>query len=192
MGRNGRRGMMFPQPTAVATSSVGARPDPGRHARTSPPALAGNCRSPTCAALSASVAAELGMMGISLFGTCTMKYNSRLNEALAARPELAEVHSAADETTLRGGARDHPPVRLHLGAALGHGPIRLPGPAGGARMPPTRTLHHRAWLAAGRTRPRDEIVTSCRPIRATRRPLRRPAQDRHPAARRGRLSSLRR
>src|SRR5205085_11353073 len=44
----------------------------------------------------------LGMMGISLFGTCTMKYNPRLGEALAARPELAEVHPYQDEETLQG------------------------------------------------------------------------------------------
>ena len=44
----------------------------------------------------------LGMMGISLFGTCTMKYNPRLGEALAARPELAELHPHQDDDTLQG------------------------------------------------------------------------------------------
>src|SRR5207253_6158268 len=44
----------------------------------------------------------LGMMGISLFGTCTMKYNPRLGEAFAARPELAELHPYQDEETLQG------------------------------------------------------------------------------------------
>jgi glycine cleavage system P protein (glycine dehydrogenase) subunit 2 len=44
----------------------------------------------------------LGMMGISLFGTCTMKYNPRLGEAFAARPELAELHPHQDEETLQG------------------------------------------------------------------------------------------
>src|SRR5262249_23613529 len=31
----------------------------------------------------------LGMMGVNLFGTCTMKYNPRLSEELVARPEIA-------------------------------------------------------------------------------------------------------
>ena len=44
----------------------------------------------------------LGMMGISLFGTCTMKYNPRLGEALAARPELSELHPHQDDETLQG------------------------------------------------------------------------------------------
>ena len=34
------------------------------------------------------------MMGVSLFGTCTMKYNSRLGETVAMRPAMAE--SASD------------------------------------------------------------------------------------------------
>lgn len=44
----------------------------------------------------------LGMMGISLFGTCTMKYNPRLSEALAGRPQIAELHPEQDEDTLQG------------------------------------------------------------------------------------------
>ena len=42
------------------------------------------------------------MMGISLFGTCTMKYNARVSEAVAQRPELAEVHPLQPEDTLQG------------------------------------------------------------------------------------------
>jgi glycine dehydrogenase subunit 2 len=44
----------------------------------------------------------LGMLGVNLFGTCTMKYNDRLGEILAARPEIAEVHPGQDEDTLQG------------------------------------------------------------------------------------------
>ena len=44
----------------------------------------------------------LGMMGISLFGTCTMKYNPRVNERLVSRADLAEVHPLQHEETLQG------------------------------------------------------------------------------------------
>lgn len=44
----------------------------------------------------------LGMMGINLFGTCTMKYNPRVHELLTARPELAETHPGQDPETLQG------------------------------------------------------------------------------------------
>ncbi len=43
----------------------------------------------------------LGMMGTSLFGTCTMKYNSKTAEAATLRPELAEVHPISIPTRCR-------------------------------------------------------------------------------------------
>jgi glycine dehydrogenase subunit 2 len=44
----------------------------------------------------------LGMMGVSLFGTCTMKYNSKTAEYATLRPELAEVHPYQHPDTLQG------------------------------------------------------------------------------------------
>ena len=44
----------------------------------------------------------MGMLGISLFGTCTMKYNPRVNEQLAALDGLAEVHPDQDDSTIQG------------------------------------------------------------------------------------------
>ncbi|WP_285028582.1 aminomethyl-transferring glycine dehydrogenase subunit GcvPB [Plantibacter sp. ME-Dv--P-122b] len=44
----------------------------------------------------------LGMMGISLFGTCTMKHSPTVNEQLAARPEVAAVHPRQDASTMQG------------------------------------------------------------------------------------------
>lgn len=44
----------------------------------------------------------MGMVGISLFGTCTMKYNPRVNERLAAAPEVADIHPHQDDATIQG------------------------------------------------------------------------------------------
>jgi glycine dehydrogenase subunit 2 len=44
----------------------------------------------------------MGMIGISLFGTCTMKYNPRVNELLANRDQVAEVHPHQDDSTVQG------------------------------------------------------------------------------------------
>ena len=44
----------------------------------------------------------LGMMGISLFGTCTMKYNPRMNERLVNRPFVNEIHPYQDPETMQG------------------------------------------------------------------------------------------
>ena len=42
------------------------------------------------------------MMGISLFGTCTMKYNPRLTEAMTRLPFVADTHPDQDIETLQG------------------------------------------------------------------------------------------
>jgi glycine dehydrogenase subunit 2 len=44
----------------------------------------------------------LGMMGVDLFGSCTMKYNPVLGESLARLPEIREVHPLQDESTIQG------------------------------------------------------------------------------------------
>ncbi len=44
----------------------------------------------------------MGMIGISLFGTCTMKYNPRVNELLAARDGMAEIHPNQDDSSVQG------------------------------------------------------------------------------------------
>ena len=44
----------------------------------------------------------LGMMGVSLFGTCTMKYNPAVSEALSRLPEVREVHPLQPEETMQG------------------------------------------------------------------------------------------
>ena len=47
----------------------------------------------------------LGMMGISLFGTCTMKYNPRLTESITRLPFVADTHPDQDIGTLQGRSR---------------------------------------------------------------------------------------
>jgi glycine dehydrogenase subunit 2 len=102
----------------------------------------------------------LGMMGVSLFGTCTMKYNPRLGEALAARPWLAELHPGQDDDTLQGV----------LGILYGFEQIlrELSGmarftfqPGGGADAAYTHACVTRAYHAArGELERRDEVITT--------------------------------
>ena len=44
----------------------------------------------------------LGMMGISLFGTCTMKYNARITESISRLPSVADTHPDQDPETMQG------------------------------------------------------------------------------------------
>jgi glycine dehydrogenase subunit 2 len=97
LSREGRRGLVFPPAEGDAASLV-----PEGMRRTEPPALP-ELSEPDVLRHYLHLSQEtLGMMGISLFGTCTMKYNPRLGENLAARPELAELHPYQDEETLQG------------------------------------------------------------------------------------------
>jgi glycine dehydrogenase subunit 2 len=102
MGRPGGRGQHFPPPEKEIVSKVGSGLIPVSMARHDRPEL------PEITEFEAQrhylhlSQMTLGMMGISLFGTCTMKYNSKTAEYATLRPELAEVHPYQHPDTLQG------------------------------------------------------------------------------------------
>jgi glycine dehydrogenase subunit 2 len=61
----------------------------------------------------------MGMVGISLFGTCTMKYNPRISERIIARPYVADVHPAQDPATMQGVLQ----IVHQFSEPLSHAPI---------------------------------------------------------------------
>ncbi len=102
----------------------------------------------------------LGMMGISLFGTCTMKYNPRLNEALAALPEVASIHPDQDPETLQGMLEIIYRMDNCLRALSGMDQFVFQ-PAGGADAAYTHAVVTRAYHAArGESEKRNQIITS--------------------------------
>jgi glycine cleavage system P protein (glycine dehydrogenase) subunit 2 len=104
LSREGRRGLVVPEAEQEVRGRVGDASAllPPAIRRTERPALP-ELSEPDVLRHYLHLSQEtLGMMGISLFGTCTMKYNPRLGEAFAARPELAELHPYQDEETLQG------------------------------------------------------------------------------------------
>jgi glycine dehydrogenase subunit 2 len=102
MGRPGARGQLFPAPEPEVAAVAGPSPIPAALARRDRPDL------PEITEFEAQrhylhlSQMTLGMMGVSLFGTCTMKYNSKTAEAATLRPELAEVHPYQHPDTLQG------------------------------------------------------------------------------------------
>jgi glycine dehydrogenase subunit 2 len=103
MGRAGSRGMEVPPVEDGIAAAVGDADDlvPAGMRRQAPPALP-ELSEPEVLRHFLHLSQEtLGMMGISLFGTCTMKYNPRINEAIAAR-WIADLHPHQDEETLQG------------------------------------------------------------------------------------------
>ena len=102
MGRPGGRGQVFPAPEDKVAETVGDDLIPSPMIRKDRPEL------PEITEFEAQrhylhlSQMTLGMMSVSLFGTCTMKYNSKTSEYATSRPELAEVHPYQHPDTLQG------------------------------------------------------------------------------------------
>lgn len=78
-------------------------------------------------------------------GSCTMKYNPVVHEAIAARPEWTGLHPLQDDASVQGALQLMFELAADLGAATG-----LPGvtlhPAAGAHGELTALMVLRAWL----------------------------------------------
>jgi len=155
MGREGRRGIRWP-----AAGDDGASLVPAGARRRSPPRLPQLSEFEVQRHYLHLAQETLGMMGVSLFGTCTMKYNPRLNEHLTARPWLAELHPGQHEDTLQGV--------LEIIHSFGEILCELSGmsrfvfqPGGGADASYTHACVTRAYhRARGELAQRDEVVTT--------------------------------
>ena len=95
----------------------------------------------------------MGMVGISLFGTCTMKYNPRLNEQLAARDGVAEIHPDQDDSSIQGLLEMVHRFDLMLRGLSGMDRFVFQ-PGGGAAAAYTHAVVTRAYFAD-----RDELGT---------------------------------
>jgi glycine cleavage system P protein (glycine dehydrogenase) subunit 2 len=162
LGAPGRRGAVFGDPEPAVTSAVGDAAElvPEAMRRASPPALP-ELSEPEVLRHYLHLSQEtLGMMGVSLFGTCTMKYNPRLATELAARPEIAELHPDQDDETLQGVLELVHRLELILRGVSGMDAFVFQA-GGGAHAAYTHAVITRAYHAArGELDVRDEIVTT--------------------------------
>ena len=162
MGSPGRRGQIYPAPEEPVSKAVGKAEDlvPPSMLRTDRPALP-ELSEPEVQRHYLHLSQEtLGMMGVSLFGTCTMKYNSRLGEAVAMRPALAEVHPLQHERTLQGILEVIHRFDLILRELSGMDQFIFQ-PGGGADAAYTQCVVTRAYFAhTGQLARRNEIITS--------------------------------
>ena len=104
MSRAGRRGTIFPEAEPGVSAAVGDADGliPAEMRRKEAPALP-EMSEPDVLRHYVHLSQEtMGMVGISLFGTCTMKYNPRVNEIITSLPQVAEVHPRQDEDALQG------------------------------------------------------------------------------------------
>jgi glycine dehydrogenase subunit 2 len=154
LGQPGRRGMFFDGGDG-ADALI-----PATLARKSPPRLPELSEPEVFRHYLHLAQMTLGMQGVSLFGTCTMKYNAPVSEAIAWRPEMAETHPLQDDSTLQGTLEFIHRFDLMLRELSGMDQFIFQ-PGGGADAAYTHCAVTRAWLAArGELGKRDEIITS--------------------------------
>jgi glycine dehydrogenase subunit 2 len=162
LGSSGRRGAVFGEPEPGIASVVGDAEAlvPAAARRTTRAALP-ELSEPEVLRHYLHLSQEtLGMMGVSLFGTCTMKYNPRLATELAARPEIAELHPDQDDETMQGVLALTHGLDLILRGVSGMDAFVFQ-PGGGAHAAYTHAAITRAYHAArGELDRRDEIVTT--------------------------------
>ncbi len=162
MGIAGRRGCHFPAAGEVIEEVVGAAAAliPESLGRLSPAELPEMAEPDVLRHYLHLSQETLGMMGISLFGTCTMKYNPRLSEALMARPQMADLHPCQDISTLQGTLQIVHGMDLLLRELSGMDRFTFQ-PAGGADAAYTHACITRAYHAArGELAQRNQIITS--------------------------------
>lgn len=154
LGHPGRRGQVFPRAGKVSGLI------PKGLARTEPPALP-ELSEPEVQRHYLHLCQEtMGMVNISLFGTCTMKYNARVSEAVMQSPQVADVHPLQPDDSMQGILQ-----AIH---EFDHGLRALSGmdqfifqAGGGADAAYTNCVVTRAYhQSRGALKQRNEVITS--------------------------------
>lgn len=160
IGRPGARGQLFPPPEPEVAKAAGPALVPEKMVRRDRPVL------PELTEFEAQrhylhlSQMTLGMMGVSLFGTCTMKYNSKTAEFAALRPELAETHPYQHPDTMQGTLEIIHGLDLILRELSGMDQFVFQA-GGGADAAYTMAAVARAyWADRGELGTRTEMVTS--------------------------------
>lgn len=162
MGYPGRRGVLFAPVEAEIEARVGPATNliPAAARRRDRPALPELSEPEVLYHYLRLSQQTLGMMGTSLFGTCTMKYNAQINEAIAWRPEITEVHPYQHEDTLQGTLEIVHGMDLILREISGMDQFVFQA-GGGADAAFTHCAVTRAYHASrGELEQRDEIITT--------------------------------
>ena len=91
-------------------------------------------------------------------GTCTMKYNPKINEVLAQNPKISQLHPYQDESTVQGALEIIYNMDIALRAISGMDAFSLQT-GGGSQALYSIISIIRAWLEhTGQTETKDEIM----------------------------------
>jgi glycine dehydrogenase subunit 2 len=154
LGHPGRRGQVFRKAGKVSGLI------PKGLARTEPPALPEMTEPEVQRHYLHLCQQTLGMVNISLFGTCTMKYNARASEAVMQLPQVADVHPLQPDDSIQGILQAIHEFDLGLRALSGMDQFIFQA-GGGADAAYTNCVVTRAYhQSRGELVRRNEIITS--------------------------------
>jgi glycine dehydrogenase subunit 2 len=162
LGHPGRRGVLIPPAEPAIAAAVGDATAlvPERARRSRPPALPELSEWEVLRHYLRLSQQTLGMMGVSLFGTCTMKYNPAVSEALSRLPQVREMHPLQHPDTMQGVLEIVYQLDLALRELSGMDRFVFQ-PGGGADAAFLQACVTRAYHdARGELTRRDEIITT--------------------------------
>jgi glycine dehydrogenase subunit 2 len=162
LGQPGRRGVLIPpaEPAIAASAADAAALIPERARRARPPALPELSEWEVLRHYLRLSQQTLGMMGVSLFGTCTMKYNPAVSASVSRLPQVREMHPLQHPDTMQGLLEIVRRLDLALRELSGMDRFVFQ-PGGGADAAYTHACITRAYHAAsGELGQRDEIITT--------------------------------
>lgn len=93
-------------------------------------------------------------------GTCTIKYNPKINEVLAASPKVTEIHPLQDEETVQGALEIMYKVDLFLREISGLDAFSLQPGGGASAILAMASIIYAYHKARGEAEQRDEIITT--------------------------------
>jgi glycine dehydrogenase subunit 2 len=93
-------------------------------------------------------------------GTCTMKYNPKINDVLAANPKLAQLHPLQDERTIQGALEIMYRLDLYLREISGMDRFSLQPASGSAAILNMVSIIQAYHQDRGEGETRDQIITT--------------------------------
>lgn len=160
----GERGIVVPEVEAEIENSVGdgLSSIPENMRRSAPPALpeVGQMRvlkhflrlSQHC--LGADLNIDIGQ------GTCTIKYNPKINDVLAASPKASEIHPFQDESTVQGALEIIYRMDVFLREISGLDRFTLQPSSGSHAILAMASIVQKYHESRGEADQRDEIITT--------------------------------
>ena len=93
-------------------------------------------------------------------GTCTVKYNPKINETISASPKATEIHPYQDENTIQGSLEIMYKLDLFLREISGLDRFSFQPSSGSAAILGMASVVHKYFETKGEDVQRDEIITT--------------------------------